>query len=117
MRRGQVIEEMFAEIAGDGQVMRASGLLLIASDALARANRKRYEARGRELLSGSRRGAYLSASAASLSQDDLESAWQCAMRGDVDGALKRLAPSVRVRRVQVHEGTPWRLQDGWVRRG
>lgn len=104
-------------IAGDAQVMRASDLLGLASDALARANRKRYEARGRALLSGSRRGVYLGAAAASLSQDDLESAWQCAMRGDVDAALSRLAPSVRERRDQVPSGSPWRSQDGWVRRG
>lgn len=46
--------------------------------------------------------------------DDLDSAWNAALRGDVSLALRRVAVHVREVR-QERSGTPWRMT-GWLTR-
>lgn len=46
--------------------------------------------------------------------DDLDAAWNAALRGDVSLALKRVAVHVRTVRRE-RKGTPWRMT-GWLKR-
>jgi len=44
--------------------------------------------------------------------DDLDAAWQAALRGDVELALRRVADHVAIVREEA-KGTPWRMT-GWL---
>jgi len=85
-----------------------------AQDALAHHYRRRAHAENVRALE-SRRA--LAEAARVACDDDLESAWASALRGEFDQARSRLAGYVRPKsRVKAHKGTPWRLT-GWLDAG
>lgn len=85
-----------------------------AQDALAQHYRRRAHAENVRALEGKRA---LAEAARVACDDDLESAWQLALRGEFDQARGRLAGYVRPkRRRDAHKGTPWRLS-GWLDAG
>lgn len=85
-----------------------------AQDALAHHYRRRAHAENVRALK-SRRA--LAEAARVACDEDLESAWALALRGEFDQARGRLAGYVRLKsRVKAHKGTPWRLS-GWLDAG
>ena len=89
------------------------------ADRKARESRDRMDERARERLrattTGTRRKV-LAESVTRMSNDDLETAWVAALRGDLDVALERFRPHVRESlRERTSSGTPWR-KSGWLSR-
>jgi uncharacterized protein YicC (UPF0701 family) len=87
------------------------------ADAMAREGLERRLARARAKLrqaTTSRRRKTLRATVTRLHDNELDSAWIAALRGDVDEALDRFSPHVR-EEVPRHDstGTPWR-RTGWL---
>ena len=108
-RRGKAIERQYRRVR-EATVDEGDAREWI----LVQASRELQREEARRALTGSRRREALRTSVTRMTDDDLDTAWRAALRGDLDLALDRFSPHVRreVRR-RKHKGTPWR-QSGWL---
>lgn len=111
--RTRCIEDHFHQVQEASSSVSLRQLLMghDAQDALARHYRLRAHVENMRALESKRA---LAEAARVACDDDLESAWTLALRGEFDQARGRLAGYVRQRRRRgTHKGTPWRLS-GWL---